>query len=41
MSKEALIGDIKADIEIARVSLERDKWGVGELGNEGRWVGEF
>ncbi|RPB23750.1 riboflavin kinase [Terfezia boudieri ATCC MYA-4762] len=41
VSKEALIGDIKTDIEIALVSLERDRWHVGELGNEGRWVGEF
>lgn len=41
MSKEALIGDIKTDIEIARVSLGRVGWGLGELGKEGRWVGEF
>ncbi|KAF8441120.1 hypothetical protein BGX38DRAFT_1096919 [Terfezia claveryi] len=41
VSKEALIRDIKTDIEIALVSLERDRWGVGKLGNEGRWVGEF
>ena len=41
VSKEALIGDIKTDIMIALVSLERDGWGVGDLGSEGRWVGDF
>lgn len=41
VSKEALIRDIKTDIEIARVSLERGGWGVGNFEKEGRWVGEF
>jgi len=39
VSKEALIADIKTDIEIARVSLQREGWEWRKLGES--WVGEF
>lgn len=45
VSKEALIEDIKTDIEIARVSLEREGWGWKDGGVTGGhsagWVGDF
>ena len=39
VSKEALIADIKTDIEIARVNLQREAWGWRNLGEE--WVADF
>lgn len=41
VSKEALIKDIKTDIEIASVSLEREKWSWQEAGLDAGWLSEF
>ena len=39
VSKEALIEDIRTDIEIARLSLQRDAWEWRNL--EEKWVADF
>ena len=39
VSKEALIADIKTDMEIARVSLQREAWGWRNQGE--KWVDDF
>ena len=39
VSKEALIEDIRTDIEIARLSLQREAWEWRNL--EEKWVADF
>ena len=39
VSRDALIADIKTDIEIARVSLQREAWAWRNLAGE--WVAEL